>query len=1213
MSLLWQKLYKKWKAWKRAELAVTTMLMNIQNKKQNACPQPRKLRSSRELQRSKTLPIIRLPSGNDDEAVLDAGNRCSDDIRWMSQSPVSSEYSGSCGSEDTGRRRKSLCKLQRHSRDKRREGNNKGNNSNRSAWNFEDDTDSTTSSETMTSVSDDGSITPKSSSQLYYTTPPKANMVRNQDEKRLEGPGSASLYRIPRRLSQKDRIREDLMHDRQRSVSLDCGDGRAIKVFMSNGEGILMNDATPEGLPHNNTAPVQLRNMNGMNSPNRSSRILTTTPKKRGSTSNSSNSDPDSLSPNKMYDKRKSDKDKKAIDVTALFEAVEQQDLDLVKNLLEVDGLNINSVNSEGLTPLDVAVMTNNIPMAKMLLFNGARESPLFLKEDTRSARLDALVSDAEKRVVDLSAAILNAPSGSSSNTQQKENEKQLSHWEFRHKLLKRMKAGYDHARIPDPPSYVSLTVARSSSLLVKFDEPLNHNGAVVTRYKVEWSCFDDFIPLAGEETVEDMRHLEHEIKGLAKGNKYFVRVAACNMKGYSGYSLAKPAYAVPSCWRDVDNSTLSRTEGKLKLLEELFSQVKHLRPADASELKENVGDSPLQRKRKSLKNLFTSAPKFYKSLKRGVYLACLLYHGDKVLVTSDDQLPVVEVDENFSGPSVNADLHWLMKISCTWDDVKSLRQDMEKNTSAGTMHFRYKLLQAVSVLQGALGIYDLGQFHFKALKDSNGCIVLTTVCNVRDPKSVILSSSKWVSFAKLLRRSSGTGSEPQESLEVLVSSVSEMILYHQVSSIRLAKGLYLGYLKLQASLELNRVLVPKKAPNILPNIKVRDCPNVSREEWQWLQSLNAEQQVAPSTQTQEEFRKQLSQAAQKLFSILDISENFAASHRIYDVEVIEFSNDVSFILILPPVEEVCLVPGQNDTMTEKKDLTLLPVQVFEMIHMCTYQSQLVNRYSRLSSILEMDLCLAQQVQREAFSTEELAPAKDRVEKLSNIQITLDKSWKTTRWIMDIITYARDKSMRGGILLSELTSPPKDVFNAELENPSEDNLFDNNNSQTGCQSVACDSNEISVGKDNIKIAKFYDPNDEEPKTNGHVKKETSSGESSAPNSGILQVYAAYDTGLSRGTRVRLHVTEKTTSREVINLVVRQLNKTVTQKGKTGPQYGEDQLAEFCLVAVIGARERILRDDYQPLHLQNPWTKGRLYVRMKSNLLAAIQQGHATEV
>lgn len=35
------------------------------------------------------------------------------------------------------------------------------------------------------------------------------------------------------------------------------------------------------------------------------------------------------------------------------------------------------SVNSEFLTPLDVAVMTNNIPMAKMLLSHGARESPM--------------------------------------------------------------------------------------------------------------------------------------------------------------------------------------------------------------------------------------------------------------------------------------------------------------------------------------------------------------------------------------------------------------------------------------------------------------------------------------------------------------------------------------------------------------------------------------------------------------------------------------------------------------------------------------------------------------------------------------------------------------------------------------------------------------------------------------------------------------------
>ena len=63
----------------------------------------------------------------------------------------------------------------------------------------------------------------------------------------------------------------------------------------------------------------------------------------------------------------------------------------------------------------------------------------------------------------------------------------------------------------------------------------------------MEWSCFEDFMPLAGESTVENMRHLEYEIEGLAKGNRYYVRVSAWNMKGYSPFTTAKPSYAVPS------------------------------------------------------------------------------------------------------------------------------------------------------------------------------------------------------------------------------------------------------------------------------------------------------------------------------------------------------------------------------------------------------------------------------------------------------------------------------------------------------------------------------------------------------------------------------------------------------------------------------------------------------------------------------------------
>lgn len=106
---------------------------------------------------------------------------------------------------------------------------------------------------------------------------------------------------------------------------------------------------------------------------------------------------------------------------------------------------------------------------------------------------------------------------------------------------------------------------------------------------------------------------------------------------------------------------------------------------------------------------------------------------------------------------------------------------------------------------------------------------------------------------------------------------------------------------------------------------------------------------------------------------------------------------------------------------------------------------------------------------------------------------------------------------------------------------------------------------------------------------------------------VFQVYAAYKTGLASGTSLKVHVTPQTSAREVVDLVVKQLNLAAVLKGKGGPIYSEDRLDNFCLVAVIGARERCLRDDFKPLQLQNPWRKGRLYVRQKHDVLAALDQ------
>lgn len=111
------------------------------------------------------------------------------------------------------------------------------------------------------------------------------------------------------------------------------------------------------------------------------------------------------------------------------------------------------------------------------------------------------------------------------------------------------------------------------------------------------------------------------------------------------------------------------------------------------------------------------------------------------------------------------------------------------------------------------------------------------------------------------------------------------------------------------------------------------------------------------------------------------------------------------------------------------------------------------------------------------------------------------------------------------------------------------------------------------------------------------------------NGSILHVIAAYNTGLSAGTSLKLKCSQKTTAKEVIELVVKQLNMAVIMKGKEGPIYEADKLDDFCLVAVIGARERCLRPDFRPLELQNPWKKGKLFVRLKHDLLAAIEHSN----
>lgn len=52
---------------------------------------------------------------------------------------------------------------------------------------------------------------------------------------------------------------------------------------------------------------------------------------------------------------------------------------------------------------------------------------------------------------------------------------------------------------------------------------------------------------------------------------------------------------------------------------------------------------------------------------------------------------------------------------------------------------------------------------------------------------------------------------------------------------------------------------------------------------------------------------------------------------RLYSQEVVEFGEKVSFLLLLPPSDEVCTAPGQNNPYSPRSGFLTLPLQIFEL------------------------------------------------------------------------------------------------------------------------------------------------------------------------------------------------------------------------------------------------------------------------------------------
>ncbi|CAF1301355.1 unnamed protein product, partial [Didymodactylos carnosus] len=428
-----------------------------------------------------------------------------------------------------------------------------------------------------------------------------------------------------------------------------------------------------------------------------------------------------------------------------------------------------------------------------------------------------------------------------------------------------------------------------------------------------------------------------------------------------------------------------------------------------------------------------------------GLYLVAIVFSGDRMLITNDDIFPMIEVDENY-GNNLLGDFHWFMKLSYDWDSLRRLRPSFSRCTSATTFFLRIKLVQAAMSLQVILNTTNLGRLHHCFFRDNHENAVFILVCEL---PCDVRTWPLYVKWSPIIRVQEQMQAETSNKLTCM-QQIAEKLGVEK----SLERGLYLAYLKTRSTLDSVRVMVHAQMPGSLPCAKIRDVSNVTKEEWMWLHqnppsgTTNRHRLISVSSSSSADedlelpmvtFKQQIGQAAEELRLMLNMSEKRFMNSRIYDTQVVEVRDDLSFIILLSTANEVNTLSSPSELrQIQENNFIYLPVHIFEMLQHLSNNYQFMSDYSRVSISLESELLIAQQVQREAFTITEIDESKTRLSHLLNCQQELDEIWRISRWLVDVINCAKDRSYAGISLkswlsLEDTSTPASPTTNAQDE------------------------------------------------------------------------------------------------------------------------------------------------------------------------------------
>ena len=340
--------------------------------------------------------------------------------------------------------------------------------------------------------------------------------------------------------------------------------------------------------------------------------------------------------------------------------------------------------------------------------------------------------------------------------------------------------------------------------------------------------------------------------------------------------------------------------------------------------------------------------------------------------------------------------------------------------------------------------------------------------------------------------------------------------------------GLFIGLLLFKMKGEELEVVVDKSSPLLPPLEYVRDIGHVTLDEWRCLRGVSGTRSVSNSV-----LCKQVSAAACALLSRIHDTESHIDDYSIYTKTIIEIG-DAAVILIVPPQ---VVAPLGNDTDIE--GTISVPLQNYEILLNRICVPELTSSILHVTSHINTCHAIVSQLIRQTLATEQMEQLKISQGKMKSLHEESCCIWAGYCHFSSILNECMkdaDNCLRS---ISELLQyTPSSPASSVTET----------------------------------IASTAD---------GQIHKQ----------SGIVRIYSSAEMPVTSPC-IKLHITHSTTSRDVINSVIRKLRR----QGNVALPATEEDILDLRLVASVSNVTHHIPDNVQILQLGQPWINAKFHIR-----------------